>query len=255
MKAKHDMKEAIQQAVFNVRLCVPVKYKKFHDLRENDNILIVDFPLKQWTDVVGNEFTKQFARYDGGFIETLKLYAKSNYNDFLLYPADEHKILMGVQFHNTEHIKRLVDVLAALSGEKTQGEQAAPSVTAKPVELSNQQPEPMAGTIPVELSTDRAQRLLNEAAKAGFISVNDGRYKWEKTKALCAYFVDKASEYLQLKAKADSNGATGTSWKPFEQLFSVSGLSGCKNEWKNKTGAMPRGYKDIDRLFSRLQGK
>lgn len=136
MKAKHDMKEAIQQAVFNVRLCVPVKYKKFHDLRENDNILIVDFPLKQWTDVVGNEFTKQFDQYDGGFIETLKLYAESNYNDFLLYPADEHKILMGVQFHNTEHIKRLVDVLAALSGEKTQGkqsEQAAPML-----EISNE---------------------------------------------------------------------------------------------------------------------
>ena len=221
MKAKHEMKEAIQQAVFNVRLCVPVKYKNFHDLRENDNILIVDFPLKQWTDVVENEFQKQFARYDGGFIETLKLYAESNYNDFLLTPADEHKVLMGVQFHNTEYIKRLVEVLASLSGN-----QATP--------MNNQQPETKAGTIPDELSTQKAKRLLNKATKAGFISVNDGRYKWEKTKALCAYFADKAS------------------WKPFEQLFCLSGLSGCKNDWKNKTGAMPRGYKDIDNLFSRL---
>ena len=239
MKAKHEMKEAIQQAVFNVRLCVPVKYKNFHDLRENDNILIVDFPLKQWTDVVENEFKKQFARYDGGFIETLKLYAESNYTDFLLTPTDEHKALMGVQFHNTEHIKRLVEVLASFSGN-----QAAP--------MNNQQPETKAGTIPDELSTKKAKHLLNKATKAGFISVNDGRYKWEKTKALCAYFADKASDYLRLKAKADTLGATGTSWKPFEQLFCLSGLSGCKNDWKNKSGTMPRGYKDIDNLFSRL---
>lgn len=126
------MKEAIQQAVYLVRLCVPVKYKNFRDLRSESNgeILIVDFPLEQWTDTVSNEFRKQFGKYDGEFVETLKHYAESNYNDFVFSNADTF-VLMGILFHDTEHIRRLVEVLARLqqpnqSPTAQHGEQATP---------------------------------------------------------------------------------------------------------------------------------
>lgn len=114
-KTPQPMKEAIQQAVYLVRLCVPVKYKNFHDLRSENNseILIVDFPLEQWTDTVSNEFRKQFSKYDGEFVESLKLYAESNYNDFVFSNADTF-VLMGVLFHDTEHIRHMVELLARL---------------------------------------------------------------------------------------------------------------------------------------------
>ena len=68
--------------------------------------------------------------------------------------------------------------------------------------------------------------------------------KWEKSKSLLAYFVDVANDKLNLK-KGQKRQI-----KPFETLFNVLGLTDCINEYQNKTGQPPQGYKDIDNLFT-----
>src|SRR5574344_1707315 len=98
-------------------------------------------------------------------------------------------------------------------------------------------------TPPAELLTQAAQTLFEKAEQAGFCTrLESGCYKWNKTKSLCAYFVMRASDKLDLKANKDA-----TSWTPFEQLFTIRGLASCKNEWTNKTGTPPKGYKDVDK--------
>ncbi|MDD2953718.1 MAG: hypothetical protein PHC95_11225 [Parabacteroides sp.] len=99
-------------------------------------------------------------------------------------------------------------------------------------------------TLPKELDTVKTKNLFKKAIAAG---VCDDTYKWLKSKALLAYFADKVSEYLNL-GKGEYDGKTKTSWKPFETLFSISGLSGAKRDYQ-KTGTLPDGYSDVDKLF------
>lgn len=98
--------------------------------------------------------------------------------------------------------------------------------------------------LPDLLNTDKAKALLNKAIIAGLC---DDTYKWLNSKALLAYFVDKASESLGL-CKGEYDGKPKTSWKPFEVLFGVKGLSGAKRDYQ-KTGTLPYGYNDVDKLF------
>ena len=83
--------------------------------------------------------------------------------------------------------------------------------------------------------------LLGKMQTQGFITI--WPLKWLKSKSLLAYFVDVANNKLNLKH------GQKRSIKPFETMFNVSGLGGCMNEYKNKTGQYPQGYIDIDRLF------
>jgi hypothetical protein len=86
--------------------------------------------------------------------------------------------------------------------------------------------------------------LLNKLQKAGFIeNAANMPLKWLKSNSLLAYFVDVANSKLNLK-----HGQKRLI-KPFETMFNVSGLAGCINEYKNKTGQYPQGYKEIDSLF------
>ena len=98
--------------------------------------------------------------------------------------------------------------------------------------------------IPKELNNDKAKSIISKAIEAGLC---DNNYKWLKSKALLAYFADRASEYLKL-GKGEYDGKTKTSWKPFEALFGIDGLSGAKRDYQ-KTGTLPDGYKDVDNLF------
>lgn len=98
--------------------------------------------------------------------------------------------------------------------------------------------------LPIELSTDKAKNLLSLAISNG---ICDNNYKWLKSKALLAYFADRASEYLEL-GKGEYDGKRKISWKPFETLFGNKGLSGAKRDYQ-KTGTLPDGYKDVDKLF------
>ena len=99
-------------------------------------------------------------------------------------------------------------------------------------------------TLPETLNTDKAKSILQKAIDVGFCDAN---YQWKKSKALLAYFADRVSEYLEL-GKGEYDGKTKTSWKPFESLFGISGLSGAKRDYQ-KTGTLPEGYKDVDNLF------
>ena len=49
--------------------------------------------------------------------------------------------------------------------------------------------------LPTELNTDKAKKLFSLAISNG---ICDNNYKWLKSKALLAYFADRASEYLKL---------------------------------------------------------
>lgn len=99
-------------------------------------------------------------------------------------------------------------------------------------------------SLPSELDTEQAKALLQSAIQNRLC---DNNYKWLKTKSLLAYFADKASEYLNL-SKGKYDGKTKTSWKPFETLFNIKRLSGAKNDYQ-KTGTLPDGYKNVDKLF------
>ena len=89
------------------------------------------------------------------------------------------------------------------------------------------------------------QPYLNVLQENGFIeNAAEKPLKWLKSKSLLAYFVDVANDKLHLQ---DSGGRKQI--KPFETLFNVSGLAGCINEYKNKTGQKPQGYKEMDEVF------
>lgn len=102
--------------------------------------------------------------------------------------------------------------------------------------------------LPTELDTCEARKLFQKAINAGYVQQTDSGYKWTKTKCLCAYFADKATEYLNISKAESSSGVKSANWKPFETLFNLTGLKICKQDWI-KTGALPRGCKDIDALL------
>lgn len=98
--------------------------------------------------------------------------------------------------------------------------------------------------IPSEFDDEQAKEILKKAINAGLC---DNDYKWLKTKSLLAYFADRVSEYLKL-GKGEYDGKAKTSWKPFEILFGISGLSGAKRDFQ-RTGTLPDGHKDVDNMF------
>lgn len=99
-------------------------------------------------------------------------------------------------------------------------------------------------SLPDELNTDKAKSILQKAINK---SLCDRNYKWLNSKALLAYFADRASDYLNL-GKGEYDGKTKTAWKPFETLFGIRGLSGARRDYQ-KTGTLPDGYNDINELF------
>lgn len=67
--------------------------------------------------------------------------------------------------------------------------------------------------------------------------------KWQKSKNLCAYFVDSfCSQILKMDR---------ISWKPFEALFSLKGLVGAKNDFR-KDGTNPKNAKEIKELIEKV---
>jgi hypothetical protein len=99
--------------------------------------------------------------------------------------------------------------------------------------------------LPSELQTESALRIL---AKAISLSLCDHNYHWQRTKTLLAYFADCASEYLNL-SQAEQDGKKKTLWKPFENLFDISGLATYKNTYTNKTGRLPIDHEIVESIF------
>lgn len=79
------------------------------------------------------------------------------------------------------------------------------------------------------------------------MSETQAGYKWEKTKALCAYFADRATGYLGI-SKSESDTGEAACWKPFEQVFGYKNLKVCKADWR-KTGTLPNGNETVNELF------
>lgn len=102
-------------------------------------------------------------------------------------------------------------------------------------------------SLPDELNNDEAKELFEKAIKAGLMKKGNKGFEWCKTKALCAYFADKVSSYLDLGNTITDTGKAAV-WKPFEALFGHKNLKTCKAEWR-KTGAMPKGVEIVDELF------
>lgn len=121
--------------------------------------------------------------------------------------------------------------------------------------ISKPETQPENIVLPDELNTDKGKELLQKVIDGGFC---DEAYRWNKPKALLAYFADKASEFLKIGKGQTIDGNIKISWKPFETLFcikdksgkwaKVKGLSGARNDYK-KTGQLPYDSKDIDCLF------
>ncbi|MGP1539581.1 hypothetical protein [Bacteroides pyogenes] len=126
---------------------------------------------------------------------------------------------------------------------KEMGVKPLPILTDKSEETGDEESDKPTA-LPDELKTDEAKSILQKAINAGLCDTN---YQWKKSKALLAYFADCASEYLKL-GKGEYDGKTKTSWKPFESLFGISGLSEAKRDYQ-KTGTLPSAHKDIDKLF------
>lgn len=122
------------------------------------------------------------------------------------------------------------------------------------IEEEKKEEENCVNNIPNELNTEKAVDLLNKLISSG---LSDSLYNWKSKKESLAYFASKASDYLGLspgvyqkptspKANQQTNKI---SWKPFEQLFNMKGLSIAKRDYENEDRA-PKDAIKIDNLFT-----
>lgn len=122
------------------------------------------------------------------------------------------------------------------------------------IEKVSPQKEPQSDNVilPEELNTDKAKELLYSLCRAGYAKIEGGKYIWNGTQQLCAYFAERASHYLKLSNKMDANGNITTKWRPFEILFGFTDrtLHIAKQNWMRlNTKFEPTGFEGIARLF------
>lgn len=109
----------------------------------------------------------------------------------------------------------------------------------------NKKPKPLNQNKPLNTMTSSQKEIIFLKLKeTGYFIESNNNYQWTGSKALLAYFVDVASDILKLRPNNNR-----IPWKPFEQLFNITGLSSSRNEYKNKTGSLPDGYEKINSLF------
>ncbi len=106
--------------------------------------------------------------------------------------------------------------------------------------------EPQQSTIPDELNTPTAKALLQKAINADLCTED---FVWLKSKALLAYFGERAGEYLGI-CKGEYNGNKKANWQPFERLFNVKDLRYARSGYSNRGRSKPYGgRKIVDALF------
>jgi hypothetical protein len=112
--------------------------------------------------------------------------------------------------------------------------------------FSNEQaPGKSINTFPIELMGKQAKEYLQAGINAGLMGAD---YQWLKTKGLAAYFASKMTDALNM-SKAQSGDKKYNRWQPFEKLWGYKELRLSYNEFKNKTGDLPREYKIVDAIF------
>lgn len=100
--------------------------------------------------------------------------------------------------------------------------------------------------IPQEFVTDKAIELFGRALEKGLI-INDGdKYKWNDTASLYGYFVDKTSDFLNLR---HSNNRLP--WKKYEGIITnhselLATARQAINDYKNKELPPPEGDDKVD---------
>lgn len=116
------------------------------------------------------------------------------------------------------------------------------------IEINKTSKKALMSTIPKELDTPKAKDLFNKAIEVGLITHEANYYKWNYSKSLLAYFIDKLSYHLDI---IPSNN--NTPWRYFKPLFNIAkndnSLLIAKNEYKNKGNGLPQDSYLVDSLF------
>lgn len=136
-----------------------------------------------------------------------------------------------------DKLKFMLDDLKGMSFNKAESNNVTKFIECIDFEIKRLEPKTKKANTTFQIPTD----LLDKLEQGGFIQKEP--LQWLKSKSLLAYFVDMANDKLNLKH------GQKRSIKPFEDMFDVSGLTGCMNEYKNKTGQPPQGYEDVNKLF------
>lgn len=102
--------------------------------------------------------------------------------------------------------------------------------------------------LPKVFDTDKSKGVFEGLCALGFCKANGAIYNWVSTNALFGYFVDKASDYLDLRNDGDR-----INWNVFQIAFGMTNqqISTAKNaisKVKNGTANEPQGYDKISKL-------
>ncbi|WP_028902321.1 hypothetical protein [Prevotella sp. P6B4] len=124
---------------------------------------------------------------------------------------------------NKERKKALIKLR---DGKRTEPEQTAP--------------EPQQ-TKPEVLNNDKAKELFKRAISKGLISTDGDKYKWNDTASLYGYFVDKTSDFLNIRP---SNNRVP--WIKYKEIISnhselLATAKQAVNDYKNKELNPPEG--------------
>lgn len=92
------------------------------------------------------------------------------------------------------------------------------------------------------LQKEGAKEIFEKLLEQGYAEKAGDGYKWLKSKRLLAYFVEIANDTLNLRI------GEKIQWGAFETVFECSDLRGAKNDYQ-KTGTLPVGYENIDKLL------
>ena len=103
--------------------------------------------------------------------------------------------------------------------------------------------------IPDALNTDKAKSIFKELEKIGLIKIENDTLKWLGTNSLFGYFVDRASDKLNIRPSNDRNP-----WEIFKKAFnldnrSISTAKQAVNGYRNKGLSEPEGFLDIKKVI------
>lgn len=104
--------------------------------------------------------------------------------------------------------------------------------------------------IPIELQSEKAQRILGWLVEGGFLTESYIPTDKLKPKRKLAYLCYKMSKALNLGKNNRGSGTKDNCWYPFEKLFNTTGLGNNFNQLQREYNYKINGlYPDIDAFF------
>lgn len=221
------------------------------------NNKIIDHKLhwhkeENWVGVYSEDEVEEFRKeLDEEFLE-----GKINYFDDEIFDNSNKKLKKFFSLEEFWRLKFILDRLREIRDERSninvanninrKGCSKTTQLSINPIEakLSKKQANYLIdGLIELECIDKESKDDMH-----AFLGINKTKeiinpIKWQKSKNLCAYFVD--SFCFQI-LKMDR-----ISWKPFEALFSLKGLVGAKNDFR-KDGTNPKNAKEIKELIEKV---